>query len=241
VLGNSAFGADAVLIGHEATRTLLASDAPRACTDCSYLDGIPARTERLRDQARAEPDAAKRAALAAQATSLEAYRRELAAIVPVPPRLTFPERLSVDLGNREVQILFLGRGHTRGDVVVFLPRERIVCTGDLFNGYVGYMGDAYVDDWADSLDRLARLDFETVIPGHGAPFRGKGRIAPVQACLRDLWRQARSLEQAGVPAEEAGSRIDLRAHAADFPSLAGVGYNPTAIRRIYDVLAERRR
>jgi cyclase len=241
VFGNAAFGADAVLIGHEGTRALLARDAPRGCTDCSYLDGIPARIERLRVETKAEPDAAKRAAQVAQAASLEAYRTEMSTIAPVPPRLTFSERLSIDLGHREVQILFLGRGHTRGDLVVFLPRERVACTGDFFNGYIGYMGDAYVDEWADSLDRLARLDFEIVIPGHGAPFRGKDRIAPVQACLRDLWSQARDLERAGVPADEAASRVDLRAHAAEFPSLAGSGFNPTAIRRIYEVLKERRR
>jgi cyclase len=241
VLGYAAFAADTVLIGHEATRKLLGTDAPRGCTDCSYLDGIPARIARLREEAQAEPSAEKRAALTAQAASLQAYRTESATLVAVPPRLTFSERLSIDLGDREVQILFLGRGHTRGDLVVLLPRERVVCTGDIFNGYIGYMGDAYVDEWADSLERLARLDFETVVPGHGAPFRGKAKIAPVQACLRDLWRQAQDLERAGVPADEAASRIDLRAHAAELPSLAGIGYNPTAIRRIYEVLAERGR
>jgi cyclase len=239
--GNAAFPRDAILIGHEATRTLLAKEAPRGCTDCSYLDGIPARIERLQKEAATEPDTSKRAAAAAQAASLEAYRKETATLVSLPPRLTFSDRLSVDLGNREAQILFLGRGHTRGDVVVFLPRERVVCTGDFFNGYLGYMGDAYVDEWADSLDQLARLDFDTVVPGHGTPFRGKQKIAPVQACLRDLWRQARDLEGEGVSADAAASRIDLRAHAAEFPSLAQLGFNPTAVRRIYDVLAERRR
>jgi cyclase len=145
----------------------------------------------------------------------------------------------VDLGHREVQLLFLGRGHTAGDVVVFLPKERVLCSGDFFNGYIGYMGDAYVDEWADSLDRLARLDFETVVPGHGTPFKGKEKIAPVQACLRDLWRQAADLRRAGVPADEAAPRVDLRAHAAHFPPLAEPGFNPVAVRRIYEVLDER--
>jgi len=170
---------------------------------------------------------------------LEAYARELAALALVPPRLTFSDRVSVDLGGREVRLLFLGRGHTAGDAVAFLPRERILCSGDFFNGYIGYLGDAYVDEWADSLDRLARLDFETVIPGHGAPFTGKARIAPVQACLRDLWRQVVDLRRAGVPATEAAPRVDLRAHAAHFPPLAERGFNPTAVRRIYEVLEER--
>ena len=237
--GNAAFGPDTVVVSHEATRALLGPEALRGRTYRGFVDPLPSRAEQLRAQAAAEPSAEKRQGLAAQAESLEAYARELAALTLVPPRLTFSERASVDLGHREAQLLFLGRGHTAGDVVVFLPRERILCTGDVFNGYIGYMGDAYVDEWADSLDRLARLDFETVIPGHGAPFAGKARIALVQACLRDLWRQATDLRRAGVPADAAAPRIDLRAHAAHFPPLAEPGFNPTAVRRIYEVLEER--
>jgi cyclase len=237
--GNGAFGAETVVISHEATRALFGPDALRGRTYRGFADGLPARVEQLRAQAGAEPAAEKRREIDAQAKALEAYRRELATLTLVPPRLTFSERASVDLGDREVQLLFLGRGHTAGDVVVFLPRERILCSGDFFNGYIGYMGDAYVDEWADSLDRLARLDFETVVPGHGAPFTGKARIAPVQACLRDLWRQAADLRRAGVPADEAAPRIDLRAHVTHFPPLAEPGFNPVAVRRIYEVLDER--
>ena len=237
--GNAAFGADTVVIGHEATRTLLGPEALHGRTYRGYVDGLPARVEQLRQQAGAEPAPEKRRDLVAQADSLEAYARELATLSLVPPRLTFSERASVDLGNREVQLLFLGRGHTAGDVVVFLPREHILCSGDFFNGYIGYMGDAYVDEWADSLDRLARLDFETVVPGHGTPFKGKEKIALVQACLRDLWRQVVDLRRAGVPADEAAPRVDLRVHAAHFPPLAERGFNPTAVRRIYEVLEER--
>jgi cyclase len=237
--GNGGFGADTVVIGHEATRALLGPEALRGRTYRGFADALPARVERLRAQAGAEPATAKSREIAAQATALEAYGRELATLSPVPPGLTFSDRLSVDLGHRDVRLLFLGRGHTAGDVVVFLPRERVVCSGDFFNGYIGYMGDAYVDEWADSLDRLARLDFETVVPGHGAPFTGKPRVAPVQACLRDLWRQAVDLRRAGVPFDQAAPRIDLRAHAARFPALAEPGFDPTAVRRIYEVLDER--
>jgi glyoxylase-like metal-dependent hydrolase (beta-lactamase superfamily II) len=237
--GNAAFGADTVVIGHEATRSLLGPEALHGRTYRGFVDPLPSRVEQLRAQAATEPAVEKSQGLVAQAESLEAYGRELATLTLVPPRLTFSDRVSVDVGNREVQLLFLGRGHTAGDVVVFLPRERILCSGDFFNGYIGYMGDAYVDEWADSLDRLAKLDFETVIPGHGAPFTGKARIALVQACLRDLWRQVVDLRRSGVPAAEAAPRVDLRAHAAHFPPLAERGFNPTAVRRIYEVLEER--
>jgi glyoxylase-like metal-dependent hydrolase (beta-lactamase superfamily II) len=239
VFGNAAFGADTVLVAHEATRALLGPEALRGRTYRGFVDPLPSRVDELRAQAAAEPSVEKRRDLTAQAEALEAYVRELSTLALVPPRLTFSERASVDLGGREVQLLFLGRGHTAGDVVVFLPRERILCSGDFFNGYIGYMGDAYVDEWADSLGRLAGLDFETVIPGHGAPFAGKARIALVQACLRDLWRQAADLRRAGVPADEAAPRVDLRAHAAHFPPLAERGFNPAAVGRIYEVLDER--
>jgi glyoxylase-like metal-dependent hydrolase (beta-lactamase superfamily II) len=237
--GNAAFGPDTVLVAHEATRTLLGPEALQGRTYRGFADGLPARVEQLRAKAAAEPAAGKRGEIAAQAEALDAYGRELATLAIATPRVGFFERAVVDLGHREVQLIFPGRGHTAGDVVVFLPRERVLCSGDFFNGYIGYMGDAYVDEWADSLDRLAQLDFETVIAGHGAPFKGKARIPLVQACLRELWRQAVDLRRAGVPAEQAAPRIDLRAHATHFPPLADLGFNPLAVRRIYEVLAER--
>ncbi len=238
-LGNAAFGPETVLIGHEATRALLGPEALRERTFRGFADRIPARVDELRVQAAAEPTPEKRGEIAARAEALDAYGRELATVTVVAPRVAFSERAVVDLGHREVQLVFPGRGHTSGDALVFLPRERVLCTGDFFNGYIGYMGDAYVDEWADGLDRLAQLDFETVIAGHGAPFKGKDRIAPVQACLRDLWRQAVGLRRAGVPAEQAAPRIDLRAHATHFPTLAETRFDPVAVRRIYEVLDER--
>ena len=96
----------------------------------------------------------------------------------MPPALTFGGSLTLWLGNREVRLVHLGRAHTAGDVVVYLPKERIIGTGDLFNGYIGYMGDAYVDEWAETLGRLAELDFETVVPGHGTRSRGKPPSLP---------------------------------------------------------------
>jgi hypothetical protein len=114
------------------------------------------------------------------------------------------------------------RGGT-GSLLCGGPRR----TGDLFNGYIGYMGDAFVDEWADTLGRLAELDFDTVVPGHGEPFKGKDAIAPVQARLRDLWSQARALRDAGVSPEDAAARIDLTARAARFPQLGEAGLRPS--------------
>lgn len=236
-LGHAAFP-DAVTIGHVATREGLALGTHQP-TLAGNLQGIPARVADLRNRAGGEADGEKRAALLADAARLEEYGKQLAALVPSPSRLTFTDQLTVWLGNREVRILHLGRGHTAGDTVVFLPADRVICTGDLFNGYVGYMADAYVDEWVVTLDRLAQLDFRTVIAGHGRPFEGKDAIVPVQACMRDLWQQAEKLKSSGLSAQEAAARIDLRAHASRFPQFAKPGFSQPAIERIYTVIDER--
>lgn len=236
-LGHAAFP-EAVTIGHAATRAGLELGR-RQPTLAANIEGMAVRASELRAKAAAETDAKARATLLADAASADAYGKELAALVPMPSQLTFADRLTLWLGSREVRVLHLGRGHTAGDTVVFLPAERVVCTGDLYNGYIGYMGDAYVEEWPAALDRLAGLDFRIIIPGHGKPFEGKDGIAPVQACLRDLWRQAEQLKRKGVAAADAAASIDLRAHASRFPQVASVGFDRQAVERIYAVIDER--
>ena len=236
-LGHAAFP-EALTIGHDATRAGLVLGV-RQPTLARNLAGMTDRIADFETEAATGKDEARKAQLRGQATALETYRRQLAALTPSPSSLTFGQSLTVWLGQREVRVLHLGRGHTAGDTVVYLPKERLVCTGDLFNGYIGYMGDAYVDEWADTLGRLAELDFETVVAGHGQPFRGKEALPAVQACLRDLWRQAESLKASGLSAAEAASRIDLSAHAGRFPRLAEKGFEPLAVERIYAVIDER--
>jgi glyoxylase-like metal-dependent hydrolase (beta-lactamase superfamily II) len=236
-LGHAAFP-EAVTIAHVATRAGLALGLKQP-TLAANLAALPGRAADMRARAAAETDAAKRDGLLADATKTEAYARELAAVVASPSQITFTDQLTLWLGTREVRIMHLGRGHTAGDTVVYLPAERVICTGDLFNGYIGYMGDAYVDEWADTLGHLGRIDFRTVIAGHGWPFDGKQSIEPVEDCLRDLWRQAAQFKRDGVPAKDAAPRIDLRAHASSFPQLAKVGFGQPAIERIYSVIDER--
>lgn len=136
-------------------------------------------------------------------------------------------------GGREIQLLYIGRGHTDTDVVVYLPKERIVCTGDLMESVISYMGDAYAEEWPATLDRLKAMDFDTVMPGHGVVFKGKARIEAFQRYLREVLKQATDLKKAGVSAEAAALRIDMTAFAPDFPQIRAVGIDPAAVRRIY--------
>ncbi|HEY7337677.1 MAG TPA: MBL fold metallo-hydrolase [Bryobacteraceae bacterium] len=159
-------------------------------------------------------------------------------IKPTPPNVTYSSKMILHKGQREIQLLFLGRGHTAGDTVVFLPRERIVCTGDLMESRLAYMGDAYFDDWVTTLEALKKLDFALVLPGHGSPFGEKGHITAFQSYLTDLTKQAADLRRQGVSADDAAKRVDLTAHAKDFPQIQGPGADVRGMRRLYAWLGE---
>ena len=84
------------------------------------------------------------------------------------PTITFETRMTVRLGTREVQILHPGRGHTKGDTIVWLPEQRILYSGDLVEyGATPYAGDAYFTDWPGTLTKLAAMKPAKLVPGRG--------------------------------------------------------------------------
>jgi glyoxylase-like metal-dependent hydrolase (beta-lactamase superfamily II) len=98
---------------------------------------------------------------------------ELKDNVIVAPNVSFDHDFNVDLGNRQVQVKHLGRGNTRGDVVIFLPKERIVAAGDLLDSPVPYLGGGYPIEEIDTLKALSALEPQVIVPGHGDVLRDK--------------------------------------------------------------------
>ena len=120
-----------------------------------------------------------------------------------------------------------------------LPKERVLCTGDLLVTGIANLIDGFVNEWPDALEKLRPLDFVDVIPGHGEPFKGKERIDWFQAYLRDLWKQATALHDQRVPAADAAKRIDMTAHKAHYSTINGPGINPLYAARIYAVIEKK--
>ena len=88
------------------------------------------------------------------------------------PHLTFPDEISVWLGKREVRIMFIGRGHTAGDVIALVPDANVVFSGDLVEYRSAcYCGDAHFTDWPATLDHLAELQTTALVPGRGAALK----------------------------------------------------------------------
>jgi len=98
----------------------------------------------------------------------------------VPARLAFTQEMSVFLGGKEVRARYYGRGHTNGDAVIYFPSLRTLHTGDLManaSPLIDYAGGGSLVEWTKTLDEALKLDFDTVIPGHGAVTTKAGLIA----------------------------------------------------------------
>jgi cyclase len=238
--GNQIFGPDVLIIGQDYIRHAISTFdiLHREPFKTSQTLNVPARIATLTKQLATETDSSKKAGLQNQLAASQKTWDELKEVKPTPPNLTFDSKLTLVRGSREIQILFLGRGHTNGDTLVYLPADKILCTGDLMESGPAYMGDGQFDEWIATLDRVKQVDFKLDLPGHGFPFTDTiSRISAWQSYLRDLIVQATAFYKQGVPLEEAAKRMDMTAHAKDFPSIRGPGVQPREMDHIYKWVA----
>jgi glyoxylase-like metal-dependent hydrolase (beta-lactamase superfamily II) len=182
---------------------------------------LPAHAADIRARAAAEPEDDERYAA-------------LVATDPVVPERTFSSALTLDLGDRLVELVHPGRGHTSGDVVVRVPDADVVLTGDLVeesaerSGVPGFGSDSYPMDWPISLDLVLSLigPDTVVVPGHGAPV-DREFVQEQRAAIGIVAETIRDLAGRGVP-------LDQALDAADWPypreALA------SAVRRGYEQL-----
>jgi cyclase len=241
--GNQVFPQEVEIIGHTYTRQKLSGELGNVLeepTFISFTEGVPGQIAALQQQIADATDAEQRALLQGRLATAQAHLSSLGEITPTPPNITIDDSMSiyqaVNGGGREIQIIHMGRGHTGGDVVVFLPEEKIVFTGDLMVPFIPFMGDAHVDEWPATLDKLKALDFDTLLPGHGPIVQGKERIDFLQAYLRDLWTNTAALKARGLSAEQAAQQIDMTAHSTNYPQISAPGVDVRTIRRIYALM-----
>jgi len=139
-------------------------------------------------------------------SEIERFPRLFRAVESVPgltwPTLTFKCEMTLWLGKLEVKLLQLGRGHTKGDTVVWLPDERVMLSGDLVEfGATPYAGDAYFNDWPKTLDALAALRPAKLVPGRGAALLTEQQVqeglAATRAFVSELYAAVKPAAAAG--------------------------------------------
>ncbi len=139
-------------------------------------------------------------------SEIERFPRLFQSVESVPgltwPTLTFKGEMTLWLGKLEVRLMQLGRGHTKGDTVVWLPVEKTLLSGDLVEfGATPYAGDSYFEDWPKTLDAVAALKPEQLVPGRGAALKTPAEVAEglagTRAFVSELYAAVRSAAQSG--------------------------------------------
>jgi len=141
-----------------------------------------------------------------KASEIGRFPRLFRSVETVPPGLTWPTltfvgKMTLWLGKVEVQLLQLGRGHTKGDTVVWLPQDRVLLSGDLVEfDATPYAGDAYFKDWPTTLDNVAALAPRALVPGRGPALVGEERVAAGLRSTAGFIADVRASVEAGVAA-----------------------------------------
>ncbi len=153
---------------------------------------------------------------AALLPSLGLMRDELARTVITPPDTPVSDRLVLERGARDIHIIHPGRGNTPGDLVLWLPEERILASGDLVVHPIPYGFGSFPSDWIETLDVLAAFDFRLLVPGHGEVQTDDDYIRRLQDLLREVRRQVGDSAVKGLDLEATREALDLSGFTDDF-------------------------
>ncbi len=128
------------------------------------------------------------------------------------PTQTFKGRMSVYLGNRRVDLMQLGRAHTAGDIVIHVPDENVMFTGDIVEDHSAcYCGDGHFGDWGKTLDNIAAFDVDAIAPGRGDALVGREQVNSAIDSTRDFldstWKPAARVAARGGSLKQAWDAV----------------------------------
>ncbi len=151
------------------------------------------------------------------------------------PQETYQDRMTLYLGGKEIQVLYLGRGHTRGDSIIFVPEDRIVYMSELFfSDQFLYMTDGYGVSWLKTLDAVGALPADIFVPGHGPipddPKKTRQGLRSFRQMLVDLRNAVQKEIDQGATEDEAAAAIKL----PQYEKMQGYSsQREVAVRRMY--------
>src|SRR5881409_2942976 len=197
----------AEIVTNQLTREAMVTKGLKRVQD--HVRQVPREIAQLKADLAVAGAPAERAKLETSVRLAESYLAEVKALKPALPTIAFEQTMKLYRRDREIHLLYLGRAHTEGDVFVYLPREKVVITGDAVIGWTPFMGDGYPEDWTATLDRLAQLDFATMIMGHG-DVAGRNWLSTFRGYIHDMVDAVRAEVAAGATLEEAQQCVPER-------------------------------
>lgn len=194
--------ADAETKGFDAIKANLQSNA-------GLLDGARTmvKTGKRADGSTLDDAAKKRAQMLVNV--YQRYADEIPKVRPMLPNITFDDSLVLRLGGRTIELRYLGRGNTRGDVVIYLPKEKILATGDLVVAPVPLGLGSFYKDWISTLDALMKFDATTIFLSHGALQKDFSYVRNVRELLAALVSRVDAEVAARASLEDVQKRVTL--------------------------------
>jgi cyclase len=130
----------------------------------------------------------------------------------VLPAITFSDRLSLRLGNRNIELVHFGRGVTPGDTMAYLPDERLLLAGDVLVNPITFALSGYPTEWLQVLEGIDALDVGTIVTGHGAPLHDKALLHDTMTVFRTLLQEGRAAKARGLDPDQAKAEILPQLH-----------------------------
>lgn len=235
-----AFPRQVAIVASEATRENLRSMGMDRVKD--QLANAPRDIADMNKRLAAETDPAAQSKLRDELQQQEEYLAEMKSLELVLPDLTFDKSMILHRRDMDIVLLFLGRGHTSGDVVAYLPKQRVVATGDLLHGWMPYMGDSYPPEWVATLDALDKLDFDHIIGGHGT-VKPKSHLRVFRNYLADLIEEVRRARDRGESLGQAKASVAALLKPTHAAGMGGERFDESVggnIEKVYKDLEAKR-
>ena len=162
---------------------------------------LPAYLENMEKRAADKPE------LAPLLAADRAFYEQKKNVHLIFPNVTFTERLAIELGERQVEVLNYGRGVTPGDTFVYLPKEKILLLGDLIVNPITFALSGFPTEWLRVLEKIDALDVSTIVTGHGPPLHDKVLLRATMDVFRVLLREGQAAKEKGLDPDQAKEAI----------------------------------
>ncbi len=197
------------IVAHDKTRELMMGPAlefnrPGLETQ---LPGYIASLEKRVAAGDASTPPANRSALQQELEQARFFLDQKRGARHVFPTITFSDEMTIDLGERTIQVLHYDRAVTPGDAFLYMPKERILITGDLLVNPVPFALSCYPTGWLRTLEKIDSLDASVIVPGHGEPLHDKTLLRTTIGVMRALLRGGRDAKARGLDVDQAKEEL----------------------------------
>jgi cyclase len=197
------------IIASERTKARLA-DPSQMNGGVAFIDkqiaSMPGEIDKIKADVQKAPNAEAKARLELNLAQAEAYLAELRTMKPPLPTRTVSNTVTLKEGGRDIQLLLLGRAHTDGDLFIYLPKEKVVATGDAVIDWMPFFNDGYPEDWIQTVAALEKLDIQQVVVGHGDP-QPKTHLTYFRSYLTDLVGGVKKAAADKMPLEDMKKKV----------------------------------